>query len=88
MAVTRQTAISPDKVTAMSTNEPLDARYEHLPPHIRKVAIKIAQQIALTAEPVKTTLEATFMNFSVRFSCTSKSGNSGYRNADVRSVQL
>ena len=49
-------------MTAMSMNE-LDARYEHLPPHIRKVAIKIAQQIALTAEPVKTTLEATFTEF-------------------------
>jgi len=47
----------------MSMNEPLDTRYEHLPPHIRKVATKIAQQIALTAEPVKTTLEATFTEF-------------------------
>ena len=41
-------------------HESLDAAYEHLPPHIRTVAVKIAQQIALTAEPVKTTLEATF----------------------------
>jgi hypothetical protein len=49
--------------TAMTTNEHLDATYEHLPPHIRKVAIRIAQQIALTAEPVKTTLEATFTEF-------------------------
>ena len=47
----------------MSMNEPLDARYEHLPPHIRKVAIKIAQQIALTADPVKTTLESAFTEF-------------------------
>jgi hypothetical protein len=47
--------------TAM--NEHLDAAYEHLPPHIRKVAIKIAQQIALTAEPVKTRLEASFTEF-------------------------
>ena len=47
----------------MIMKEHLDATYEHLPPHIRKVAIKIAQQIALTAEPVKTTLEATFTEF-------------------------
>jgi len=44
-------------------SEPLDAAYEHLPPHIRKVAIKIAQQIALTAEPIRTTLQATFTEF-------------------------
>ena len=44
-------------------SEPLDSVYDHLPPHIRKVAIKIAQQIALTAEPVKTSLEATFTEF-------------------------
>jgi hypothetical protein len=44
-------------------NEPLDAAYEHLPPHIRKLAVTIVQQIALTAEPVKTTLEATFTEF-------------------------
>jgi len=44
-------------------NEPLDAVYEHLPPHIQKVAVQIAQQIALTAEPVKTTLEARFTEF-------------------------
>jgi hypothetical protein len=47
----------------MAMNEPLDALYEHSPPHIRKAAVKIAQQIALTAEPVKTTLEATFTEF-------------------------
>jgi len=47
----------------MTTNEHLDATYEHLPLHIRKVAVRIAQQIALTAEPVKTTLEATFTEF-------------------------
>jgi hypothetical protein len=50
-------------VSEMPMNESLDARYEHLPPHIRQVAMKIAQQIALTAEPVKTTLEATFTEF-------------------------
>ena len=44
-------------------SEPLDAAYDHLPIHIRKVAVKIAQQIALTAEPVKTRLEATFTEF-------------------------
>ena len=44
-------------------SESLDAAYDHLPPHIRKVAVKIAQQIALTAEPVKTRLEATFTEF-------------------------
>ena len=44
-------------------SEPLGAAYDHLPPHIRKVAVKIAQQIALTAEPVKTRLEATFTEF-------------------------
>ena len=44
-------------------NEPLDAVNEHLPPHIQKVAVQIAQQIALTAEPVKTTLEARFTEF-------------------------
>jgi hypothetical protein len=47
----------------MAMNEPLDAVYDHLPPHIRNVAVKVAQQIALTAEPVKTTLEATFTEF-------------------------
>lgn len=47
----------------MAMNEHLDAAYEHLPSHIRQVAVKIAQQIALTAEPVKTTLEATFTEF-------------------------
>jgi hypothetical protein len=47
----------------MAMNEHLDAAYEHLPPHIRQVAVKIAQQIALTADPVKTTLEATFTEF-------------------------
>jgi hypothetical protein len=47
----------------MAMHESLDTVYEHLPPHIRKVAVKIAQQIALTAEPVKTTLEATFTEF-------------------------
>ncbi|HUQ73057.1 MAG TPA: hypothetical protein VM165_26240 [Planctomycetaceae bacterium] len=41
-------------------NEHVDAAYEHLPSHIRQVAVKMAQQIALTAEPVKKTLEATF----------------------------
>lgn len=44
-------------------SEPLDSVYDNLPPHIRKVAIKIAQQIALTAEPVKTTLQATLTEF-------------------------
>ena len=43
--------------------EHLDAVYEHLPPHIRQAAVKMAQQIALTAEPVKRTLEATFTEF-------------------------
>jgi hypothetical protein len=47
----------------MIMDESLDAVYKHLPPHIRNVAVKIAQQIALTAEPVKTTLEATFTEF-------------------------
>ena len=47
----------------MIMRESLDTTYEHLPPHIRKVAVQIAQQIALTAEPVKTTLEATFTEF-------------------------
>jgi hypothetical protein len=47
----------------MAMHEPLEAVYEHLPSHIRKVAVNIAQQIALTAEPVKTTLEATFTEF-------------------------
>ena len=44
-------------------DEPLDAVYNHLPPHIRHVAVKIAQQIALTADPVKTTLESAFTEF-------------------------
>ena len=43
--------------------EHLDAAYDHLPPHIRKLAVTIAQQIALTAEPVRTTLAATFTEF-------------------------
>jgi hypothetical protein len=51
----------PGEMAAM--NEPLNAAYEHLPPHIRSVADKVAQQIALTAEPVRTTLEATFTEF-------------------------
>jgi hypothetical protein len=49
--------------TEAAVTEPLDAAYEHLPAHIRKVAVKIAQQIALTAEPVRTTLQATFTEF-------------------------
>jgi hypothetical protein len=44
----------------MAMNEHLDATYDHLPLHIRQVAVKMAQQIALTAEPIKTTLGATF----------------------------
>jgi hypothetical protein len=44
-------------------NESLDAVYEHLPPQIRKLAVKIEQHIALTAEPVKTPLQATFTEF-------------------------
>ena len=56
-------------------SEHLDAAYAQ-PPHIRQVAVKMAQQIALTADPVKTTLEATFTEFLGQFSCTSKSGNS------------
>jgi hypothetical protein len=47
----------------LAMSEPLDSAYDHLPPHILKVAVKIAQQIALTAEPVKTTLQATFTEF-------------------------
>lgn len=43
--------------------EHLDAAYDQLPPHIRKLAVNIAQQIALTAEPVRTTLAATFTEF-------------------------
>jgi hypothetical protein len=43
--------------------EHLDAAYDQLPPHIRKLAVNIAQQIALTAEPVRTTLSATFTEF-------------------------
>ena len=44
----------------MSMHESLNAVYEHLALHIRNGAVKIAQQIALTAEPIKTTREATF----------------------------
>ena len=43
--------------------EHVDAAYEHLPPHIRQVAVKIAQEIALTVDPVKTRLEAAFTEF-------------------------
>ncbi len=44
-------------------DEHLDEAYDHLPPHIRKLAVTIAQQIALTAEPIRTTLAATFTEF-------------------------
>jgi hypothetical protein len=47
----------------VAMEERLDAVYEHLPPHIRRVAVKVEEQIALTAEPVRTTLEATFTEF-------------------------
>ena len=44
-------------------DESLEAVYEHLPSHIREVAVKMEQHIALTAEPIKTPLAATFTEF-------------------------